>query len=122
MHKFSTVSAKPSALPVLRSVGLLNVPYSTFAAASVAHLVRLAFSPLRDENLCIIPARETLPELLRTHLSLTGTKLGCDQLAVKALKDQISNPTEEQIRHFLAGNICRCGCHMEILEVARSAL
>ncbi len=41
-------------------------------------------------------------------------------LAVKALKDQISAPSEEQIRHFLAGNICRCGCHMEILEVARS--
>ena len=41
-------------------------------------------------------------------------------LAVKALKDQMSAPSEEQIRHFLSGNICRCGCHMEILEVARS--
>jgi len=41
-------------------------------------------------------------------------------LAVKALKDQMSAPSEEQIRHFLSGNICRCGCHMEILEEARS--
>jgi aerobic carbon-monoxide dehydrogenase small subunit len=128
--------------------------------------------------------RETLIEILRNHLSLTGTKLGCDQqvcgtctvlmdglpvsscsvlgvdadgcevltieglasngelhpiqqafiekgafqcafctpgmiMAVKALQDQLSDPTEEQIRHFLAGNVCRCGCHMEILEVAR---
>ena len=132
-----------------------------------------------------IEPRETLLEIIRGHLDLTGVKLGCDQqvcgtctvlldglpvsscsvlgvdaegcevltieglasdgelhpiqqafidtgafqcafctpgmiLAVKALKDQISAPSEEQIRHFLAGNICRCGCHMEILEVARS--
>ncbi len=132
-----------------------------------------------------IEPRETLLEIIRQHLDLTGAKLGCDQqvcgtctvlldglpvsscsvlgvdaegcevltieglasdgdlhpiqqafidtgafqcafctpgmiLAVKALKDQISAPSEEQIRHFLAGNICRCGCHMEILEVARS--
>ncbi len=132
-----------------------------------------------------IEPRETLLEIIREHLDLTGAKLGCDQqvcgtctvlldglpvsscsvlgvdaegcevltiegmasngelhpiqqafidtgafqcafctpgmiLAVKALKDQLSSPSEEQIRHFLAGNICRCGCHMEILEVARS--
>jgi len=132
-----------------------------------------------------IEPRETLLEIIRQHLDLTGAKLGCDQqvcgtctvlldglpvsscsvlgvdaegcevltieglasdgdlhpiqqafidtgafqcafctpgmiLAVKALKDQLSSPSEEQIRHFLAGNICRCGCHMEILEVARS--
>ena len=132
-----------------------------------------------------IEPRETLLEIIREHLDLTGAKLGCDQqvcgtctvlldglpvsscsvlgvdaegcevltieglasdgdlhpiqqafidtgafqcafctpgmiLAVKALKDQLSAPSEEQIRHFLAGNICRCGCHMEILEVARS--
>jgi len=132
-----------------------------------------------------IEPRETLLEIIRGHLDLTGAKLGCDQqvcgtctvlldglpvsscsvlavdaegcevltieglasdgelhpiqqafidtgafqcafctpgmiLAVKALKDQMSAPSEEQIRHFLSGNICRCGCHMEILEVARS--
>ncbi len=132
-----------------------------------------------------IEPRETLLEIIRQHLDLTGAKLGCDQqvcgtctvlldglpvsscsvlgvdaegcevltieglasdgelhpiqqafidtgafqcafctpgmiLAVKALKDQIPAPSEEQIRHFLAGNICRCGCHMEILEVAQS--
>ncbi len=58
MHKFSTAATKSSALSVLRSVGLLNVPYSTFAGASVARLVRLALSSLRDKNLCINRARE----------------------------------------------------------------
>ncbi len=57
MHKFSTATTKSSALPMLRSVGLLNVPYSTFAGASVARLVRSALSSPRDKNLCIIRAR-----------------------------------------------------------------
>jgi carbon-monoxide dehydrogenase small subunit len=133
----------------------------------------------------VVEPRETLLEVLRNRLELTGTKLGCDQqvcgsctvhldglpvsscsvlavdadgcnvltieglasngtlhpiqrafielgalqcaycipgmiMAVKALQDQLPKANEEQIRHFLAGNICRCGCHMEILEVARS--
>ena len=130
---------------------------------------------------------ETLLEILRRRLELTGTKLGCDQqvcgactvlmnglpvsscsvlsvdaaeteiltieglasdgelhpiqkafiehgafqcayctsgliLAVKALLDQIPSADEAQIRHFLAGNLCRCGRHMEILEAVRSLL
>ncbi len=50
----------------MRSVGLLNVPYSTFAGASVARLVRSALSALRDKNLCIIRAsmyREWIPRI-----------------------------------------------------------
>ena len=48
-HTRSTASAQCSALTALRSVGLLNVPYSTFAGASVARLVRPVLSPLRDD-------------------------------------------------------------------------
>ena len=51
IHKFSTAGVKSSALPALRSVGLLNVLYSTFAGAFVARLVRPALSLLRDKNL-----------------------------------------------------------------------
>jgi aerobic-type carbon monoxide dehydrogenase small subunit (CoxS/CutS family) len=146
----------------------------------------------RTINVCVnntpysltIEERETLIEVLRDRIGLTGTKLGCDQqvcgsctvhldglpvsscsvlaadadgcnvltiegmardgklhpiqkafiehsalqcaycvpgmiLAVKALQDRFVDPTDEQIRHFLAGNICRCGCQMEMMEVAR---
>jgi aerobic-type carbon monoxide dehydrogenase small subunit (CoxS/CutS family) len=130
---------------------------------------------------------ETLLEILRARLDLTGTKLGCDQqvcgactvmmndlpvsscsvlgvdatdckiltieglaadgelhaiqkafiehgafqcayctsgliMAVKALLEQIPSANDGQIRHFLAGNLCRCGCHMEILSAIHSLL
>ncbi len=58
MHKFSTVAPKPSALTAFRSLGLLDVLYSTPAVPSVARLVRTAFSAPRYENLCIIRAIE----------------------------------------------------------------
>ncbi len=56
MHKFSTAATKSPTLPALRLVGLLNVPYSTFAGASVARLVRSSLSSPRDKNLCIVRA------------------------------------------------------------------
>ena len=70
MHKFSTASPQSSALTVLRSVGLLSVPYSTLAgglgyplagrrALSVRrflHFAQMKAAALRDENLCIIRA------------------------------------------------------------------
>ncbi|MBI4445208.1 MAG: (2Fe-2S)-binding protein [Acidobacteria bacterium] len=41
-------------------------------------------------------------------------------LAVKYLLSRFPRPTEPQLRHYLAGNICRCGCHVEILQAVRS--
>lgn len=131
--------------------------------------------------------QDTLLEILRKHLELTGTKLGCDQqvcgactvlinglpvsscsvlavdaadseiltieglvsngklhpiqqafirfgafqcayctsgliLAVKVLLEQLPSADEDQIRHFLAGNICRCGAHVEIVEAVKFLL
>jgi len=52
-------------------------------------------------------------------------------LAVKVLLDQvpaikaasgIERLDDDRIRHFLAGNICRCGCHMEILAAVKAML
>jgi carbon-monoxide dehydrogenase small subunit len=41
-------------------------------------------------------------------------------LSAKALLEEMPNPTEEEIRHALAGNLCRCTGYLQIFEAIRS--
>ena len=41
-------------------------------------------------------------------------------MATKALLSSNPNPTEEQARDYLSGNICRCGTYEEVLAAIRS--
>jgi carbon-monoxide dehydrogenase small subunit len=43
-------------------------------------------------------------------------------LTAKALLDEIPQPTDEQIRDYLAGNFCRCGCYQEIMQAIRNVV
>jgi aerobic-type carbon monoxide dehydrogenase small subunit (CoxS/CutS family) len=40
-------------------------------------------------------------------------------LTAKALLDELPNPSEQQIRAYLAGNFCRCGCYQEIVQAVK---
>ena len=40
-------------------------------------------------------------------------------LTAKALLDECPEPSEEQIRDYLAGNFCRCGCYQEIMQAVK---
>jgi aerobic-type carbon monoxide dehydrogenase small subunit (CoxS/CutS family) len=42
-------------------------------------------------------------------------------LASKRLLDDIPQPSEEEIRLALAGNLCRCGCYVKIVDAVRLA-
>ena len=42
-------------------------------------------------------------------------------LSVKALLDEIPNPSNEEIREYLSGNLCRCAGYADILRAARLA-
>ena len=42
-------------------------------------------------------------------------------LSVKALLEETSDPSDEQIREYLAGNLCRCGAYPDILRAVRVA-
>jgi carbon-monoxide dehydrogenase small subunit len=40
-------------------------------------------------------------------------------LTAKALLDENPKPSEQQIRDYLAGNFCRCGCYQEIMQAIK---
>lgn len=42
-------------------------------------------------------------------------------LSVKGLLDEYSDPTDDEIREYLAGNLCRCAGYADILRAVRSA-
>ncbi len=42
-------------------------------------------------------------------------------LSVKGLLDEYSDPTDEQVREYLSGNLCRCAGYADILKAVRSA-
>lgn len=43
-------------------------------------------------------------------------------LMVHQLLDQNPEPTEDDIRHYLSGNLCRCGTYPEIIKAVRLAV
>ncbi len=40
-------------------------------------------------------------------------------LTAKSLLEENPRPTEEQVKSYLAGNFCRCGCYREILQAIK---
>lgn len=42
-------------------------------------------------------------------------------LSAKALLEENPNPSDEEIREYLAGNLCRCAGYAEILRAVRAA-
>ena len=43
-------------------------------------------------------------------------------LTAKALLDENSRPSEQQIKDYLAGNFCRCGCYQEIVQAVKNVV
>jgi carbon-monoxide dehydrogenase small subunit len=42
-------------------------------------------------------------------------------LMATQLLDEVPEPEDEQIRHYLSGNLCRCGAYPEIMDAVRIA-
>ena len=41
-------------------------------------------------------------------------------LTARALLDECPHPSEQQIKDYLAGNFCRCGCYQEIMQAIKT--
>jgi aerobic-type carbon monoxide dehydrogenase small subunit (CoxS/CutS family) len=42
-------------------------------------------------------------------------------LTTRALLSQNTDPSDDEVRHALAGNLCRCGSYVKIVEAVRRA-
>ena len=52
-------------------------------------------------------------------MCLLHARVSC--FPVKALLDETPNPTDDEIREYLAGNLCRCAGYADILRAVRAA-
>ena len=43
-------------------------------------------------------------------------------MMVTKLLDEQSDPSDDEIKHYLTGNLCRCGCYPEILDAVKRAV
>jgi aerobic carbon-monoxide dehydrogenase small subunit len=70
-------------------------------------------------------ARDRLHPLQEAFMEFGALQCGyCTSgfiLAAKALLDENPKPSDEQIRGYLAGNFCRCGCYQEIMHAVKNA-
>jgi carbon-monoxide dehydrogenase small subunit len=92
-----------------------------------------------QERSAEVEARLLLVHFLRGKLGLTGTHVGCDttscgactvlldgtpvksctMLASKALLEENPDPSEEEIRWALSGNLCRCTGYQNIVNAVQ---
>ncbi len=96
----------------------------------------------RAVNSCILPAMEVEGKSVTTIEGLTDAQgnlhplqkafieYGAVQcgfcspgmvLSAKALLDENPKPTEEEIRHGIAGNLCRCTGYLQIVQAIKAA-
>ncbi len=71
------------------------------------------------------PATGELHPIQKTFVERSGMQCGiCTSgmiLTAKALLDETPNPSEDEVREALAGNICRCGNYKRITECVLAA-
>ena len=69
--------------------------------------------------------RGTLHPIQQAFLAKTGFQCGfCTPgfiLMTKELLERHPHPTDEQIRHYLSGNLCRCAAYPDIVESVKMA-
>ena len=69
--------------------------------------------------------RDRLHPIQQAFIEKSGFQCGfCTPgfiLMTKALLARNPHPTEEEIRHFLSGNLCRCAAYPEIIEAVKQA-
>jgi len=73
----------------------------------------------------LVSSENELHPIQQAFLDKAGVQCGfCTPgmiMSAKALLDMNPNPTEDEVRHALAGNFCRCTGYVQIVESVRHA-
>jgi xanthine dehydrogenase YagT iron-sulfur-binding subunit len=114
--------------------GLGSVP----VAAETSPTSRVSLSVNGDRYSVTVDNRTSLLDLLREQLGLTGSKKGCNAGACGACTVLVDGEpgqivsgvgcireghtgSAEEIREWMSGNICRCGCYVKIVRAVQQA-
>ena len=93
----------------------------------VSSCTMLAFEARNTSLLTIegMASGEALHPIQQAFIEHSGFQCGfCTPgmiLTTKALLDEKPTPTEDEIKHYLRGNLCRCTGYKRILEAVRAA-
>lgn len=79
----------------------------------------------RIETVESLGTRDTLDPVQEAFIEAGAFQCGfCTPgfvLMTKQLLDENPNPSEDDIRHYLSGNLCRCGAYPEIIAAVKAA-
>ncbi len=80
---------------------------------------------VRDCDVQTIEAGKELDEVQQAFIEASAFQCGfCTPgfvLMTRQLLEEIPDPSEDQIRHYLSGNLCRCAAYPEIIEAVKLA-
>jgi carbon-monoxide dehydrogenase small subunit len=78
-----------------------------------------------NADILTIEHGQDLDEVQRAFVEASAFQCGfCTPgfvLMTRQLLDEIADPSEDQIRHYLSGNLCRCAAYPEIIEAVKLA-
>ena len=98
----------------------LSVPHGSGEAIS---LVERQVSVLRQKEIKLSRQIKDLIDVARANDTLAAKihELSLQLMAAKQLLADTEDPDEEQIRHAIAGNLCRCTGYTKIVDAIKMA-
>jgi carbon-monoxide dehydrogenase small subunit len=80
---------------------------------------------VENAEVATIEANEQLDAVQQAFIEASAFQCGfCTPgfvLMTRQLLDEIPDPSEDEIRHYLSGNLCRCAAYPEIIEAVKLA-
>jgi carbon-monoxide dehydrogenase small subunit len=101
--------------------GCCTVLVNGLAVSGCLYLASL----LDGAEVCTVESGAELDAVQQAFIEASGFQCGfCTPgfvLMARQLLDEIPDPGEDEIKHYLSGNLCRCGAYPEIIEAVKLA-